>query len=46
MHDTADNTHMNWLEDTIILTDIVITPTLPIAPINVNLNIGKEKEPT
>lgn len=44
IHDTTDNTHMDWLEDTTIPTDLVTTPTSPIAPVNVNSNIDNTKE--
>jgi len=32
IHDTTEITHMDWLEDTSIPSDVVTTPTSPMAP--------------
>jgi len=42
--DTTENTHMDWLENITIPTDLVTTPTSPTAPENSNLNIDKANE--
>lgn len=43
-HDTTGNTHIDWLEDITIPTDLATTPTSPTAPENSNLNIDKANE--
>lgn len=40
--DSSNDKHMDWLEDTVIPTDIMTTPTSPTAPIS--LNSPKEEQ--